>query len=207
MGVTWEAFPHLLGYFEPLLKDLWCSLHSVGNSKSTGRKRLMGTDDVLGLTLTWIHVPAYHIMLMLTFALSPATLSDYLKDGRQILLQVFKCCSAALVRWPDAPTMNALSGLISARQPQLSGVFCFVDGLNLAIMQPPVGALQNAYYNCWLGGCYCSSLFLFGQDRCILWCTLNWPGSWSDAALAREIYTKLKSLPEGFAIAVDSAFT
>ncbi len=84
----------------------------------------MGADDVLGLTMTWIHVPAYHVMLMLTFALSPATLSDYLKDGRQVLLQAFKHCSAERVQWPDLATMNDLAGLITARQPQLSGVFC-----------------------------------------------------------------------------------
>ncbi len=102
--------------------------------------------------------------------------------------------------------MTALAGLITARQPQLTGVFGFVDGLNLAILQPPIGILQNTYYNGWLGWCYCSSLFLFGPDGCIM-CTLNWPGSWSDAALARELYKLLKELPEGFSIAADSAFT
>ncbi len=107
----------------------------------------------------------------------------------------------------DVATMQALADLITIRQPQLTGVFGFVDGLNLAIHDLPVGMLQNAYYNGWLGGCYCSSLFLFGPDGCILWCTLNWPGSWSDAALARQLYTILHELPEGFSIAADSAFT
>jgi hypothetical protein len=40
-----------------------------------------------------------------------------------------------------------------------------------------------------------------------MWCTLNWPGSWSDTALARHLYKLLKELPEGFSIAADSAFT
>ncbi len=72
VGVTWEAFAHLHGYFQPLLQ----ARHSAGNMKGAGRS----TEDVLGLTLMWIHVPAYHVMLMLTFAFSPATLSAYLKD-------------------------------------------------------------------------------------------------------------------------------
>ncbi len=82
-----------------------------------------------------------------------------------------------------------------------------MDGLNLANHDLPVSIVQNTYYSGWLGGCYCSSLFLFWPDWCILWCTLNWPGSWSDTALARQLYTILKELPEGFSIAADSAFT
>jgi len=207
MGLTWASFDHLHGFFAPILQGLWRSRHSGNNPRGSGRKRLMETQDVLGLTLTWLHVPAYHVMLMLTWSLAPGTLSVYLRDWQQCLLCAFKRCAEARVTWPDVPTMHGLAELITARQPQLHGVFGFVDGLNLAIHDPPVGAMQNAYYNGWLGGCYCSSLLLFGPDGCILWCTLNWPGSWSDAALARQLYDLLTDLPDGLAIAADSAFT
>jgi hypothetical protein len=83
MGITWAAFDHLMGFFGPVLEQLWCSRHSCRNPRGSGRKLLMGTEDVLGLTLAWIHVPAYHLMLMLTWALTPGTLSLYLRDGRR----------------------------------------------------------------------------------------------------------------------------
>ncbi len=48
--------------------------------------------------------------------------------------------------------MTALASLITARQPQLEGVFGFVDGLNLPILQPLIGMIQNASYNLMMGG-------------------------------------------------------
>jgi hypothetical protein len=35
---------------------------------------------------------------------------------------------------------------------------------------------------------------------------LNFPGSWSDGELARQLYRLLKTVPDGFSIAADSAF-
>ncbi len=40
----------------------------------------------------------------------------------------------------------------------------------------------------------------------MLWCTLNWPGSWSDTALVHELYVLLLELPDSFSIAADLAF-
>ncbi len=82
-------------------EEVWQSHQSTNNAKGSWRKRLLGSTDVLGLMLTWIHMPAYHIMLMLTFAPGPATLSVYLKEGRYCLLRAFKCYPAALVLWQD----------------------------------------------------------------------------------------------------------
>ncbi len=43
--------------------------------------------------------------------------------------------------------------------------------------------------------------------RTIMWCTLNYPGSWHDADLAKQLDRLLDELPEGFAIAAHSVFT
>jgi hypothetical protein len=69
---TWVLFDYLLGFFQPVLEELWHSLQSSSNAKGSGRKHLLWAEDVLGLTLMWIHVPAYHddhVMLMQVFAL------------------------------------------------------------------------------------------------------------------------------------------
>jgi hypothetical protein len=52
----------------------------------------------LQLQVAAIHGPAEHVMLILTFALSPAKLSVYLKDGWFCLLCTFKGCHAASVQ-------------------------------------------------------------------------------------------------------------
>ncbi len=51
-----------------------------------------------------------------------------------------------------------------------------------------------------------SSLFCYASDGTVIWCTLNYPGSWADGDLAKQLYLLLDELPEGMAIAVDSAF-
>jgi hypothetical protein len=108
------------------------------------------------------------------------------------------------MQWLTDEEMAKYTAMITLLQlgPGLQGVFGFVDGLNLAIQELPAGALQNTYYNGWLGGCFCSSLFCFALHSTIIWCTLNYLGSWADSELAKL----LETLPEGMAIAADCAF-
>jgi hypothetical protein len=207
MGLTWRAFGDLLSVFAPVLEQQWQrEFSSPANWRGSGRKRIMNSADILGLTLCWLHVPSYNVMIMLVFGLCPSTLSRYLKRGRRALLTAFKKHPAARIAWPTAEEMQQYSHLISLRQPDLHGVFGFVDGLNLAMFEPPYGALQNAYYNGWLSGCFCSSLFCFAPDGTIIWCTINFPGSWADGELAKRLYSLLETVPPGFFIAADCAF-
>ena len=206
--LQWEAFDFLLQEFKQRLRALWESRKSgCPNSKGAGRLRKLQELDVLGLTLAWLHTPTWQQMLCLVWGCNPSSLSSHLKDGKTVLLQALKACPEAQVQWPTAPEMEIFASMISARQPELQGVFGFVDGLNLAIFKPPYGEEQNAYYNGWLGGCYASSIFVFAPDGTIIWATVNWPGSWPDGKLAKELYVLLKDIPDGFAIAADSAFS
>ena len=87
MGLTWDAFSIILSVFEPALKAFWkINRPPAANLRNSGRKRIMECADVLGLVLAWIHVPAYHVMLMLVFGLTPASLSRYLSEGKRVLL-------------------------------------------------------------------------------------------------------------------------
>ncbi len=84
------------------------------------------------------------------FTLCSTTLLLYLKEGRACLLKAFRKIQQAAVRWPDHTQMQDFAALITGRQPELTGVFSFVDGLNLTIFEPPPGVEQNAFYNGWL---------------------------------------------------------
>ncbi len=42
MGVMWDTFDYILGFFAPVLEKLWSSLQSTTNAKGSGRKRLLG---------------------------------------------------------------------------------------------------------------------------------------------------------------------
>ena len=64
MGITWGAFDVLLTTFSPIIEALWESRKSGSdNKRGAGRRRLLKACDVLALTLAWIHVPTYTVML------------------------------------------------------------------------------------------------------------------------------------------------
>ncbi len=83
--------------------------------------------------------------------------------------------------------MTTYAALITLLQPALHSVFGFVDSLNLAMFELQHRALQNTCYNGWLLSCFCSSLFCFTPDSTIIWCTLNYQGSWADGDLANHL--------------------
>eukprot|EP00961_Rhodomonas_salina_P279896 3781107-Rhodomonas_salina.1 len=76
-------------------------------------------------------------MLMLVFGLPQGSCSGYLKDSKTVLLQTFRAIPEARVEWQSLEKMKEYAELISGRQPELQGVFTFVNGLNLAIFEPP----------------------------------------------------------------------
>jgi hypothetical protein len=112
------------------------------------------------------------------------------------------------VKFPTVEEMAELAALTGAREPLMSKVWGFVDGLNLRIQEPEDDLRQNAYYNGWLGHCYCSNLLVWRSDGLLGYAALNFPGSWHDGALASQGFYKVcKDLgPTGFQLAGDSAF-
>ncbi len=83
-----------------------------------------------------------------------------------------------------------------------------MDGLNLAIYDSLYGEEQNAYFNSWLGGCFCPSRFVFAPDGpgTIVYATVNFPGSWHEGQRAEELYRILNRVPSPDASAGESAF-
>ncbi len=75
-------------------------------------------------------------MLMLTWGIWQAVLSTYLADAKQCLLIAFQQCPESSVEWPDTEVMWEMASLVAARQPQLTGIFGFVDELNLSTAEP-----------------------------------------------------------------------
>lgn len=134
-------------------------------------------------------------------------LHRYLWDGLHVLSVVLASMEESQVRWPSEEEISQWAEMVQRTQPALKGCWGFVDGLNIAIQEPSDPLLQNAYYNGWLGGCYCSQLFVFNPLSEIVWAHINAPGSWHDSTLAANLYRKLAEVPRGLCIAADCAFS
>lgn len=167
----------------------------------------MGTYDVLGLVLAYMHSSMTQNWLCQLFAVTPSTLNRYLLDGKTALLCTLKSLRLARVKWPSARHKALLAARVQRAQPALKGCFGFVDGLNLRIHEPSDPLVQNAYYNGWLHYCVCSSIFVFCPLGTIIYYFLNAPGCEHDSALSVELYSLLlRRCEAGFGLAADSAF-
>jgi len=113
------------------------------------------------------------------------------------------------VRWPTPEGMRQYSAAISAYEPGLRNAFGFVDGVYFECEEPSDRDTQNAYHNTWKGYCSLTNVLVFGPDGCILWASLNAPGSWHDARVAARLYEKLldySQTPAQYVLISDSAF-
>jgi hypothetical protein len=103
--------------------------------------------------------------------------------------------------------MGELASMTQAQEPSLSGVWGFLDGLNLRVQEPSNRDLQNAHYNGWLGYCACSSLFVWGADGLARYAFVNVPGCVHDSGIASYgLYAKIETQPDGLKVVGDSAF-
>ncbi|KAG9127265.1 hypothetical protein FRC07_015077 [Ceratobasidium sp. 392] len=141
------------------------------------------------------------------FALVPLVLDQYLKFGLRILLSVLRNMGDARITWPSRLRMDYYSTIIHARHPLVEGAFGFMDGLSLPVSVSADPELEKATYNGWLHTHKISNIFVFAPDGTIIAATLNAPGSWHNARVAQEVFTKLiHNTPEDRFLIADSAF-
>jgi len=149
MGLDCKTFDFLLSQFEtfyPLQKKL-------------GRHRVFCPQMTLALVLHWLNSTMRQKTLCQIFGGSPALISFALNVGLDALDQLLRRDNAVWkISWPSEFEMATSSAMILYREPQIKGVFGFVDGLNLPTEEPRDAILQNAYYNGWLSGCYVSQV-------------------------------------------------
>ncbi|OWZ06289.1 DDE family endonuclease [Phytophthora megakarya] len=171
-------------------------------------RRSLSPTAALGLGLHYLNSTMAEHSLQQIFAITPTVCSRYLFFVLNILRFVLLELPNAAIRWPKKTAIFAdYSAMIEMHHPRIRKGFCFVDGLNLPVAQSLDENTQNAYYNGWTCSHYYSSFFAFAPDGSIIFCALNAPGSWHDAAVAQGFYKRLIHRTPGtyFAIA-DTAF-
>jgi len=157
--------------------------------------------------LHYLNSPCRQKTLCLIFGAPPAVISKYLSEGMAQLSVALSKCHEARIKWPKSnEEYDHLCGLMTKREPNIHDVFGVVDGLSLPKKSPKDADVQNAYYNGWSSGVRVSNVVAWGSDGCIIAASYNCPGSWHDAAIARPIYSALRSTPSGRGLIADTAF-
>lgn len=104
-----------------------------------------------------------HISLQQIFALTPSTVSHYLRFARMILLTVLQQLHDARIAWPRGEEIFELSSYVSACHPLLDGVFGSLDRLNLPCQVSSDIKIENTTYNGWKHGHFISSVIAFNS--------------------------------------------
>lgn len=166
LGLDTSAFDELLDEFRKFYPM----------RRRRGRGRALSTKMVLALGLMWLHGTMRQESLCLIFGVPASTVSRSKRMALITLDQVFKNAlndSRWEIRWPNVNEMETFNQMIlnntssDYEREVLNGVFGFVDGLNLKIDEPSDFYEQNAYYNGWLSGCFCSQVIVFSPDGCV----------------------------------------
>ncbi|KIJ53285.1 hypothetical protein M422DRAFT_155523 [Sphaerobolus stellatus SS14] len=105
-----------------------------------------------------------HTSLQQIFGLIPSIVSCYFTTTLETFDQFLKEIPEASIVWPSKEKMDEYEAMIIFRHRMLVEAFRSLDSLKLHIKVPSNPSQENAYYNGWVSGHFCSSVFGFAPD-------------------------------------------
>ena len=116
----------------------------------------------------------------------------------------------ARIQYPNADEMKELANLVAASHPDIHyGIFGFIDGVVLPILNHSNSYIQNAYYNGYKGGTTITNVLIFAPDGTIIYASINHPGNYHDSRASAAIYEVVNDpllTPDPYRLLGDSAF-
>jgi len=208
MGLDRAAFKVLLQPFTRMYHKYTLKGDLITSKQASNANRALDPAGVLALVLHWLSSKVEEKYLCLIFCVSAASINKYKNFGLKLLQAILTKRKDCRVVWPTAEEQESLAALTNEKEPLLTGVWGFLDGLNLSIFNPSDVDTQNAYYNGWQHVTACSSIIVWRADGLIGYFAGNYPGSWHDGHIAgRGLYDKLATAcTPPFCVAADSAF-
>jgi hypothetical protein len=85
--------------------------------------------------------------------------------------------------------MQRFVEMIILHEPTILDVIGFMDRLGLAMEMTDERLLQNAYYCGYECDTIINNVLVFGPDGKVIFCAINYPGSWSDWTLTTFFLT------------------
>jgi len=175
-----------------------------------GRPKLLSTRMQLALTLQFLRSRNDQSAFCQIFGASPFTVSNTLSQVLPSLLRVLAREPDARIQYPDHDEMGELADLVSANHPDIPyGIFGFIDGLVLPILNNGDPVIQNAYYNGYKGTTTITNIAVFAPDGTIIYASINHPGNYHDSRAAGAIYRLVNDVdftPDPYKLLGDSAF-
>ncbi len=112
----------------------------------------------------------------------------------------------ARIKFPDEQKMQMFAEMIRLREPTISNIIGFMDGLGLAIEMTDERIQQNAYYCGYNCNTMINNVLVFGPNGKVFFCAINYLGSWSDGTLNTRFFSHLKGRIGDYKICVNQGF-
>jgi hypothetical protein len=160
----------------------------------------------LGLYLFYFGSTIGIKQLCLIFGVTPATISRNISKMQELFVKKLKKETYAKVKFPTDEDMSHYAALVHQREPLVHNVIGFIDGMSLPIHCSDDIILQNAAYNGYHHDTMCNNVFAFAPTGKIVYCCLNYPGSYHDSAVASELIDITIRKIGVYSFCVDSGF-
>ena len=104
---------------------------------------------VLGVLLHYLNSTMRIKTLSQIFGASPAIVSRCINNTMTVLCDVLRELPCGVIQWPSHDQMKIFASMIHDREPRLTNVFGFMDGVWFPMFNPSNPLTQNAYFNGW----------------------------------------------------------
>lgn len=171
-----------------------------------GRPSLLSDEVKLGIFLFYVGSRMQVKYLCLLFGVTPSSCCAILEQVRKRIVKSLKNHYAAKIQFPNEEKKVQLAAMVKAREPRIKNVIVYLDGLSIAVQCTEDRESQSLHYSGFHADTRCQNLFLFSPEGKIVYCVINNPGSWHDAAVAFPLVRFILSCIGTFVICVDSGF-
>jgi len=191
-GMNYEAFNLLAALLDPPSKR--------------GRPGLLDRNGQLGLLLLYLNSRMVLKHLCVMFGIVPSSCSDYLDKTMENVIRVLCRHPQAQIKFPSVEEMRRLALMVKGRDPHVSNVIGFIDGLSLATKCSSIPEIQNAFYNGYHSDTTINNVFCFSPEGKVIYCSLNNPGSYHDTKCCAKFIGEYEDKMHGFKICADQGF-
>ena len=198
--------------------ELWSTMDPyMPASKPLGRKCRMEREDMLALTLYWLHTKVTIAKVGQFFGCPEDTTGRCMSKGLDVLDKHLASHPDAAIVWPNVSEIKQWAAaikvkLLRCKQPfdLAEKPFAFVDGCDLRIQRSSQVEEHDLNYNKKNGFAKVGNIFVWSPTGKIIMAMMNAPGKMHDSDIAADLYKRLSDrtqTPSFFAILADQGFT
>ena len=184
-GLSPPSFTLLLGYL--------FDLEDIVRHCQHGCPRLLGPKGCLGLLLFYLGSTVNYKCLCMLFGITPSVCSRMINMMLKKVVRRYRSHPIAQVKFPDTAKMREFVDMVQEREPLVSNIIGFMDGVSFPAEYTDKRVEQNAYYCGYDCDTMVNNMFAYGPDGKVFFAAINFPGSWADGSLTACFLGHLKA--------------